>query len=93
MGERGRLIAFEGIEGAGKSTHLHLAAATLRAQGVAVVETREPGGTPLGTELRRLLMHQPQAPAPWAELLLYLRTVRNTWPRSLNRRWRAARWC
>jgi len=72
LGERGRLIAFEGIEGAGKSTHLHLAAATLRAQGVAVVETREPGGTPLGTELRRLLMHQPQAPAPWAELLLYL---------------------
>jgi len=70
--ERGCLIAFEGIEGAGKSTHLRLAAAALRDQGVPVVETREPGGTPLGVELRRLLMHQPQAPAPWAELLLYL---------------------
>jgi len=70
--EAGRLIAFEGIEGAGKSTHLRLAAGALRDQGLRVVETREPGGTPLGVELRRLLMDQPHAPAPWAELLLYL---------------------
>ena len=66
------MIAFEGIEGAGKSTHLRLAASALREEGVRVVETREPGGTPLGAELRRLLIDQPQAPAHWAELLLYL---------------------
>lgn len=73
MGERGFLIAFEGIEGAGKSTQLRLAAAALRQRGVRVVETREPGGTALGRELRRILMHLPEAvPSPLAELLLYL---------------------
>jgi dTMP kinase len=67
------LIAFEGIEGAGKSTQLRLAAAALRGRGIAVVETREPGGTPLGSELRRILMHLPGTPpTPLAELLLYL---------------------
>jgi dTMP kinase len=71
--ERGRLIAFEGIEGAGKSTQLQLAAAALRQRGFTVVETREPGGTPLGSELRRILMHVPETPpTPLAELLLYL---------------------
>ena len=70
---RGRLIAFEGIEGAGKSTHLHLAAAALRARGIPVIETREPGGTPLGVEIRRVLMHLTHTtPSPMAELLLYL---------------------
>ena len=73
MDESGCLIAFEGVEGAGKSTQLHLTAATLRLRGFAVVETREPGGTALGVELRRLLMHQPDSPpAPMTELLLYL---------------------
>lgn len=73
MGESGCLIAFEGVEGAGKSTQIHLTAATLRRRGVAVVETREPGGTVLGAELRRLLMHRPDCPpAPMTELLLYL---------------------
>ena len=70
---RGRLIAFEGVEGAGKSTQLRLVAATLRERDIPVVETREPGGTPLGAELRRVLMHLPDAvPTPQAELLLYL---------------------
>jgi dTMP kinase len=70
---RGSLVAFEGIEGAGKSTHLHLAAMALRARGVPVVETREPGGTRLGIEMRRILMHLPDAtPSPLTELLLYL---------------------
>jgi dTMP kinase len=71
--DRGCLIAFEGIEGAGKSTQIRLTAAALRARGVAVVETREPGGTTLGAEVRRLLMHMPESPpTPLAELLLYL---------------------
>ena len=73
MGERGCLIAFEGIEGAGKSTQLRLVAAALRQRGLQVVETREPGGTALGVELRQVLMHQVDAiPTPLTELLLYL---------------------
>ena len=73
MADRGCLIAFEGIEGAGKSTQIRLTAAALRARGVVVVETREPGGTALGAEVRRLLMHSPESqPTPLAELLLYL---------------------
>jgi len=73
LGERGCLIAFEGVEGAGKSTQLRLAAAALRERGVTVVETREPGGTAIGTELRRIVMHSTDAPpAPFTELLLYL---------------------
>lgn len=73
MPDGGCLIAFEGIEGAGKSTHLQAAAVTLRQRGVAVRETREPGGTVLGGELRRLLMHVPDAPpTPLTELLLYV---------------------
>ena len=71
MSGRGRLIAFEGVEGAGKSTHLRAAAAALRQRGIEVIETREPGGTPLGAELRRLVMYG-TAPAPMTELLLYL---------------------
>ncbi len=70
---RGRFIAFEGVEGAGKSTHLRLAAAALRARGFDVVETREPGGTGLGLEIRRLLMDtRADPPLPEAELFLYL---------------------
>ena len=73
MPERGCLIAFEGIEGAGKSTQLRLAAAALRTRGISVVETREPGGTAIGVELRRIAMHMSDPPpAPLTELLLYL---------------------
>ena len=73
MAELGCLIAFEGIEGAGKSTQLRLAAAALRQRGMDVVETHEPGGTTIGIELRRIVMHSTGAhPAPLTELLLYL---------------------
>ena len=73
MPDHGCLIAFEGVEGAGKSTQLHLAAAALRARGIDVMETREPGGTPLGAEVRRLVMHRYDAPpTALTELLLYL---------------------
>ncbi|MFT5642647.1 MAG: dTMP kinase [Janthinobacterium sp.] len=54
----GRLISFEGIDGAGKSTHIGFVADFLRARGVNVVTTREPGGTALGEQLRELLLHQ-----------------------------------
>lgn len=69
---RGLFVTFEGVEGSGKSTHLRLLAETLRAAGHEVVETREPGGTPLGRTLRALLLEAGDAPPePLAELLLY----------------------
>ena len=54
---RGKFITFEGIDGAGKSTHIEWVAERLRARG-NVVTTREPGGTPLGEDLRQLLLHR-----------------------------------
>jgi dTMP kinase len=57
---RGKLITLEGIDGAGKSTHLQWLAERLRGGGRReVVVTREPGGTPLGEKLRALLLHEP----------------------------------
>lgn len=55
---RGKFISFEGIDGAGKSTHIAFFAERLRARGLRVVSTREPGGTPLGEKLRELLLHE-----------------------------------
>ena len=56
---RGRFITFEGIDGAGKSTHIAGVAELIRLHGYQVVSTREPGGTPLGEKLRELLLHEP----------------------------------
>lgn len=56
---RGRFITFEGIDGAGKSSQIAALVALLRAQGHAVDQTREPGGTELGERLRALLLHEP----------------------------------
>ena len=65
-------VTFEGIEGSGKSTHLRQLAAHLRGAGRGVVETREPGGTPAGAAIRRLLLgSEAVALTPLAELLLY----------------------
>jgi dTMP kinase len=55
---RGKFITFEGIDGAGKSTHIGFVAEFLAARGKTVVPTREPGGTPLGERLRDLLLHE-----------------------------------
>ena len=69
----GFFISFEGIEGSGKSTQVALLADALRAQGREVVLTREPGGTPVGQVLRRLLLEASSSPlAPGAELFLLL---------------------
>jgi len=54
----GKFISFEGIDGAGKSTHIGFVADYLAAQGKRVVASREPGGTPLGEKLRELLLHE-----------------------------------
>lgn len=53
-----RFITFEGIDGAGKTTHIAYVADYLAARGIGVVSTREPGGTALGEQLRALLLHQ-----------------------------------
>lgn len=55
----GRFITVEGIDGAGKSSHLDFLAGAIRARGAEVVVTREPGGTPLGEKLRELVLHEP----------------------------------
>ncbi|MFO1293399.1 MAG: dTMP kinase [Rubrivivax sp.] len=57
--EAGRFVTFEGIDGAGKSSHIEALAAWLRARGHEVVLTREPGGTPLAEALRELVLHRP----------------------------------
>ena len=54
-----KFITFEGVDGAGKSTHLAWFADTLRQRGIDVLVTREPGGTQLGEALREILLHQP----------------------------------
>jgi dTMP kinase len=56
---RGKFLTLEGVDGAGKSTHLDWIAKRLEAAGKNVVVTREPGGTPLGEDLRKLLLAQP----------------------------------
>ncbi|BAS29006.1 dTMP kinase [Limnochorda pilosa] len=75
-GRRGTFITFEGPDGSGKTTHAHALARTLRGRGLQVVETYEPGGTPLGAHLREILLGRGQAgagdlaPVPMAEMLL-----------------------
>jgi dTMP kinase len=58
---RGRFITFEGIDGAGKSTHVPWVLERVAAAGHPVLATREPGGTPVGEALRELLLRQPMA--------------------------------
>jgi len=68
---RGRLVSFEGGEGAGKSTVIAAVAAELDARGIEVLVTREPGGTPVGEAIRALLL-DPSHPTLAAETELLL---------------------
>ena len=54
----GKFITFEGIDGAGKSTHIGFVKEFLESRGKTVLSSREPGGTPLGEKLRDLLLHE-----------------------------------
>lgn len=68
---RGRFITLEGVEGMGKSTHLEFINNHLRARGVSVLVTHEPGGTPAADEIRNLLLStRTEYLPPMAELLL-----------------------
>ena len=58
MTQRGKFITFEGIDGAGKSTHIQFVGDLIKARGVELVSSREPGGTPLGEKLRELWLHE-----------------------------------
>lgn len=69
---RGRVIVFEGGEGSGKSTQLRRLAGVFERNGVAHACLREPGGTPLGTEVRRVLLDPASDIEPRAEALLFM---------------------
>ncbi|HEU4398955.1 MAG TPA: dTMP kinase [Actinomycetota bacterium] len=71
MGQPGALIAFEGVEGAGKSTQLDLLRWELERRGHEVVVTREPGGTPVGERVRAVLLDPAVDLHPRAEALLF----------------------
>lgn len=68
MSARGRLITLEGVDGAGKSSHIQFIADAIGAQGRPVIVSREPGGTELAERLRKALLEEPMA--PMAETLL-----------------------
>jgi dTMP kinase len=68
---RGKFITFEGTEGVGKTTNMEVVARVLVQRGITLVRTREPGGTPLGEQIRTLLLDAQAEPIdPEAELLL-----------------------
>ena len=68
----GKLISFEGLDGAGKTTQIELLTHWLQARGIPYLHTREPGGTPLGAEIRRLLFERPDLDiTPLAEAFLF----------------------
>ena len=71
--KRGLFISFEGIDGAGKSTHIEGLAHLFREQGRDVVLTREPGGTPLAERLRELVLHDAMDPLTEALLVFAAR--------------------
>lgn len=72
MATHGKLIVFEGAEGVGKSTQVRRLAERLGARGRDVIAVREPGGTVLGDEIRRILLDPTSDIAPRAEALLFM---------------------
>jgi dTMP kinase len=69
----GKFISLEGMDGAGKSTHIPSIISQLQQRGVEVVSTREPGGTALGEKLREILLHEPMHPETEAMLMFSAR--------------------
>ena len=88
--QRGRFITLEGIDGAGKSTHLPWLKDALERRGRRVWISREPGGTPLGERLREMLLHEPMSPIAEALLMFAARREhceREIWPRLADGAW------
>jgi dTMP kinase len=71
--QRGRFITLEGIDGAGKSSHLAFIAGLIRSRGVDVIATREPGGTPLSEQLRDIVLNERMHPDTEALLVFAAR--------------------
>ena len=93
MTRRGRLITFEGGEGAGKSTQIARLAGALRATGIDVLPTREPGGTPGAEQIRALLLEgAPERWLPLTEVLLLLAARHDHVVRSIAPALTAGRW-
>jgi dTMP kinase len=70
---RGKFITFEGIDGAGKTSHISWVTAHLQILGHTIVQTREPGGTPLGEKLRDIILNDSMQPATEALLVFAAR--------------------
>jgi dTMP kinase len=69
---RGKLIVFEGAEGAGKTTQIRILAERLTIAGVSCAGVREPGGTPVGDEIRDIVLHQDEELTAATEALLFM---------------------
>ena len=91
MSAPGRFVTLEGGEGVGKSTQLKGLAAALRARGLDVVETREPGGSPGAEAIRRLLLHE-QDWTPEAEALLFAAARADHVARTIRPALEAGKW-
>jgi len=89
---RGRFITLEGIDGAGKSTHLRWIARWLGRRGIRVTVTREPGGTTAGEKLRRLLLGGGERLHPETETLLMFAARREHLDRVIVPALKAGRW-
>src|SRR5438105_6384878 len=70
--QRGRLVVFEGAEGAGKTTQIRLLAEQLTKAGIPCIAVREPGGTPVGDDIRGILLHPEQEISAATEALLFM---------------------
>jgi dTMP kinase len=89
---RGKFITLEGIDGAGKSTHLRWVARFLRRRGIKLTLTREPGGTPAGEQLRRLVLGSRRGLHPETETLLVFAARREHLDKVIGPALKAGRW-
>ncbi|MCM5569248.1 dTMP kinase [Burkholderiaceae bacterium FT117] len=86
----GRFVTFEGIDGAGKSTHVDWYVERLKARGIDAIRSREPGGTPLAERLRELLLTQPMSMD--TELMLMFAARRDHLERLIRPALAAGKW-
>ena len=68
---KGKFIAFEGLDGCGKTTQARMLAGFLKTQGIKYTYVREPGGTSVGDQIRAILLNPATVLSPWGEVLLY----------------------